>query len=99
MKREEVVHVARAAAQVAGVRRVLVIGSQALLGSLPDVADDALPADAVRSIEADLVIIDDPVGDLDRHIDAAIGEGSRFHQTHGYYADGVDMTTAKFPQG
>jgi nucleoside-diphosphate-sugar epimerase len=41
MRREEVLHVARAAAQVAGVRRVLVIGSQAVVGmhhedELPD---------------------------------------------------------------
>jgi hypothetical protein len=32
-------------------------------------------------------------------IDGAIGEGSPFHTTHGYYAQGVDSTTAQLPLG
>jgi len=32
-------------------------------------------------------------------IDGALGEGSRFHATHGYYAQGVDSTTACLPEG
>ncbi|MDZ7938201.1 MAG: hypothetical protein U5M53_07960 [Rhodoferax sp.] len=30
-------------------------------------------------------------------IDGAIGEGSVFHETNGYYAQGVDIHTAKLP--
>jgi hypothetical protein len=32
-------------------------------------------------------------------IDGAIGELSQFHQTFGYYAHGVDQTTAVLPPG
>lgn len=32
-------------------------------------------------------------------IDAAIGEGSRFHETYGYYAQGVGPETACLPAG
>ena len=32
-------------------------------------------------------------------IDGAIGELSQFHQTFGYYAHGVDQTTATLPAG
>ena len=31
-------------------------------------------------------------------IDGAIGEGSTFHQTHGYYAQGVGPDTATLPR-
>jgi hypothetical protein len=31
-------------------------------------------------------------------IDGAIGELSRFHETHGYYADGVGSETALLPK-
>jgi hypothetical protein len=33
------------------------------------------------------------------HIDGLFGWNSQFHQTHGFYIDGVDETTAKLPQG
>ena len=32
-------------------------------------------------------------------IEGALGEGSQFHTTYGYYAQGVDSTTAKLPLG
>lgn len=32
-------------------------------------------------------------------IDGAIGWGTAFHDTYGYYADGVDLSTATFPDG
>ncbi len=32
-------------------------------------------------------------------IDGSIGEGSPFHTTYGYYAQGVDETTAVLPRG
>ncbi|WPL22026.1 hypothetical protein [Thiorhodovibrio frisius] len=32
-------------------------------------------------------------------IDGVIGEGSPFHETFGYYADGVEETTATLPEG
>ena len=68
------------------------IGSQAVLGQFPQ-APDAL----LVSIEADLY----PRDALDKSdlIDGAIGELSAFHETFGYYAHGVDETTATLPAG
>jgi hypothetical protein len=63
-----------------------------VLGQFP-VAPDAL----LVSIEADLYPRLAPQkSDL---IDGAIGELSVFHQTFGYYAHGVDETTAALPAG
>lgn len=97
MRRDQVQHVARAAAQVAGVKRVLVVGSQAVLGTYDE---SELPERAIRSLEADIVVLDDDdQGTLSNLVDGSIGFGSQFHTTFHVYADGVDLTTARLPQG
>lgn len=96
MRREEVLHVARAAARVAGVGRVLVVGSQAVLGSHHQ---DELPDDVLVSIEADIVVLDDLDGSGHHTVEASVGYMSRFHTTHGYYAEGVEAGTAVLPDG
>lgn len=79
-----------------GERDVLVIGSQAILGAIP--AED-LPVEATTSIEADLAFFDDPADEKADQVDGAIGELSQFHETYGYYAQGVSVTTAILPSG
>lgn len=96
MRRDEMLHVARAAASVAGVRRVLVVGSQAILGAFDE---SQLPSQALASIEADVVVIDDPTGQAGTKVDASIGYMSTFHTTNGYYADGVELTELVLPVG
>ncbi len=92
MNRAALEHILRAAAAIADERDFVVIGSQAVLGQFPH-APDALLA----SIEADIYPRQAPAkSDL---IDGAIGELSMFHQTFGYYAHGVDETTATPPAG
>jgi hypothetical protein len=92
MNRAALEHILRAAAAIADERDFVVIGSQAVLGQFPH-APDALLA----SIEADIYPRQAPAkSDL---IDGAIGELSMFHQTFGYYAHGVDETTATLPSG
>jgi hypothetical protein len=92
MNRAALEHILRAAAAIADERDFVVIGSQAVLGQFPD-APDAL----LVSIEADIYPRQAPAkSDL---IDGAIGELSMFHQTFGYYAHGVDETTATLPAG
>ena len=54
MKREQLEHLLRAASSIVGERDILVIGSQAVLGSIPD---EHLPSEATTSIEADLAVI------------------------------------------
>jgi hypothetical protein len=92
MNRAALEHILRAAAAIADERELVVIGSQAVLGQFP-VAPEAL----LVSIEADVYPRHAPEkSDL---IDGAIGELSAFHQTFGYYAHGVDETTAILPAG
>lgn len=91
MTREELEHVIRAAAEI--VRDdLIVIGSQAILGSYPDAPDSLL-----ASQEADVFPRSDPARAVE--IDGAIGDGSPFHDTWGYYAHGVGPETITLPDG
>ena len=92
MRRSDLEHLIRAAGKIAGERELVVIGSQAVLGQFPDA-----PAMLTRSMEADLYPLSNP--DLADKVDGTIGEGSQFHQTYGYYAQGVGPTTATLPKG
>ena len=96
MRRQQLEHVLRAASTVVGERDILVIGSQSILGSIPD---EDLPLEATTSIEADLAFFDDPADEKADQVDGAIGELSRFHETYGYYAQGVSVATAILPSG
>lgn len=95
MKREAFDHAVRAAGAIIGENQLLVIGSQALHAS---VAAD-LPAEAARSVEVDVVALDDPDQGKADLIDGAIGEASIFHETYGYFAQGVSQSTAVLPHG
>lgn len=92
MKREDLEHVIRAAAAVAGDDEIVVIGSQAILGQLPDAPDVLL-----WSLEADVYPRNHPERAED--IEGALGDGSQFQITFGYYAHGVGPETAKPPAG
>lgn len=94
MNREEFEHAIWAAGAIMGENELLVIGSQALHASVPDV-----PPEAARSIEADIAALDDPDEQKADLIDGTIGEVSMFHQTFGYYAQGVTRSTAILPRG
>ena len=96
MKRSELAHILRAAAEIAGDDEMLVIGSQAVLGF---VAENSLPPQATMSMEADVAFLDDLSEEKSDLVDGAIGEGSLSHQTHGYYAQGVGINTAALPEG
>ena len=82
----------RAAATLSDSDEIVVVGSQAILGQFPDA-----PAELLRSMEAGVYSRAWPSrSDL---IDGSIGEGSPFHQTFGYYAQGVAPETALLPPG
>ena len=71
------------------------IGSQAVHGSMTG----PLPIEATRSVEVDVAVRGDAEGRLADLIDGSIGEASMFHDTFGYYAQGVVESTAHLPVG
>lgn len=94
MKRSEFEHAIRAAGAILATDRVLVIGSQAIHGSM-----DELFEEAERSIEVDVASLgNNPEYSADL-IDGSIGELSMFQSTFGYYAQGVTPDTAVLPKG
>jgi len=86
MKRTDLEHIIRAAAEIADDTEIIVIGSQAILGSFPNA-----PEILLISMEADVY--------PKNHPERSIGELSPFHDEFGYYAQGVDETTAILPAG
>lgn len=92
MTREDLEHAIRAACDVARDTEVWVFGSQSLLGQYPD-APEALRT----SIEVDVDPRNRP--EMVDAIDGTLGEGSRFHETHGFYVHGVSIENATLPAG
>jgi hypothetical protein len=90
--REQLEHILRAAGDIADDDEIVVIGSQAILGQFPDA-----PASMRISVEADLFPFNYP--ERAEVIDGSIGELSPFHETFGYYAQGVAEETARLPRG
>ena len=92
MRRSELEHIIRAAADISDDNEIVIIGSQSVLGQFPDA-----PAELCVSMEADVYPRNHPERwDV---IDGSIGELSPFHATFGYYAQGVEETTAVLPDG
>jgi hypothetical protein len=91
VKKRQVDHVLRAAGDIVGDDQFVIIGSQALHGKHPDLVDELC-----YSFEVDLFPKNKPEA-TERLW--AIGLDSRFHETHGYYADPVDEKTAVLPRG
>jgi hypothetical protein len=92
MQRADLEHLIRAAAAVTDEYELVIVGSQSILGAFPDAPDELL-----RSMEADMYPLHRPeLADL---IDGAIGEHSPFHDSFGYYAQGVGPETATLPRG
>jgi hypothetical protein len=91
MKKHQLDHILRAAGDITGQSRFVIVGSQALHGKYPDLADEI-----VMSAEVDLF--------APKQADATellneIGVDSLFHVNHGIYADPVDEGTAVLPRG
>ena len=92
MRRSELEHLIRASGRIADERELVIVGSQSVLGQFPEA-----PMALLMSMEADLYPLTHP--DRADMVDSAIGEGSQFHQTYGYYAQGVGPETATLPSG
>src|SRR5690606_12739628 len=77
---------------ITGADEVVVVGSQAVLGSYPDA-----PHELIWSMEADVFTFRS-AGDA-HLLEGSIGEGSTFHQTFGYFAHGIGEETSTLPRG
>ena len=92
MKRSELEHLIRAAAAITNEYEIMVVGSQSILGAVPNA-----PSELLKSMEADVFPLHRPeLADL---IDGSIGELSPFEERFGYYAQGVGPETAMLPEG
>ena len=91
MKKHQLDHILRAAGDITGRKQFVIVGSQALHGKYPDLADDI-----VKSAEVDLFAPRQPEA---TELLNEIGVDSPFHVTHGFYADPVDEGTAVLPKG
>lgn len=92
MNRSELEHALRAAQAATGETVFIVLGSQSILGKMPDA-----PKALRRSQELDIYPRDNP--DLSLEIEGSLGIGSHFYQTHGFCLDGCSPETAQLPEG
>lgn len=92
MQRSDLEHLIRASGEIAGDNEIIIIGSQAILGQFPNA-----PVRLLMSMEADIYPKNNP--EKADKVDGAIGEGSSFHELHGYSAQGVGEKTAALPKG
>lgn len=96
VRRSQLAHILRAASRIVPGEEILVIGSQAILGSLDE---GRLPVAATVSREADVAFWNDADESKSDSLDGAIGELSQFDETFGYYGQGVSISTAVLPTG
>jgi hypothetical protein len=99
MRRDQLEHAIRTACQIIEQPAVIIVGSQAILGTY---SEDQLPDAATMSVEVDVLPIADSNGETARLadvIEGVAGEWSPFEQQHGFSIDGVDLETAVLPDG
>jgi hypothetical protein len=95
VRREDLEHIIRAAGDVLQESEVIIVGSQAILGA----PYEGLPKDVMLSVEVDVMATHDPDGSKALRLNGAIGELTRFDETYGYYAEGVEDGLCRFPEG
>jgi uncharacterized nucleotidyltransferase DUF6036 len=92
VNRQQLEHVIAAAANIIDLDEFVVVGSQAVLGTV-----SVAPSSMLISMEADVYPLRQPERAIE--VDGALGDGSPFQRTYGYYAHGVGPETAKLPRG
>ncbi len=99
MRRDQLEHAIRTACQIIGRPEVIIVGSQAILGTYPE---EELPDLATMSMEIDVLPMADTNEETARladDIEGVAGELSPFEEMHGFSIDGVDLDTAVLPNG
>jgi hypothetical protein len=104
---EDLERTVRAIATEFKTDKIFIIGSQSILLAWPDAPPlmrsspeiDAFPGNARIWEIQEKKKHPEESPEASEHIDALFGSGSQFHQTHGFYIDGVDENTATLPAG
>lgn len=94
MKREFLFKLFAQAYRLTGHRDYVVVGSLSILGVQDE---DELPVEMSMSIDVDSYTKADPQRIYDAK--AALGEGSDFHRTNGYFLDPVSPSLPSLPEG
>ncbi len=84
MRRVQLEHAIRTACQIIGHPAVIIVGSQAILGSF---GEGELPVEATMSVEVDVLPIADSntvIAELADLIEGVAGEWSPFEEMHGF---------------
>ena len=104
---EDLERVVRTLAREFQTNEVFIIGSQAILASMPDAPDLARESPEIDAFPGNARVWEIAQGEIEpgvrhiasEHIFKNFGFGSQFHDTHGFFIDGVDETTAMLPRG
>ena len=104
---EDLERTVRAIATEFKTDKIFIIGSQSILLAWPDAPPlmrsspeiDAFPGNTRIWEIQEKKKHPEESPEASEHIDALFGSGSQFHQTHGFYIDGVDENTATLPTG
>jgi hypothetical protein len=99
VRRDQLEHAIRASCQILSHPAVIIVGSQAILGTF-DESD--LPTEATMSHEVDVLPMADSsieTSQLADLLDGVAGQWSSFEQLHGFCIDGVDWQTCALPTG
>ena len=83
MRRDQLEHAIRTACQIAGLTEVIIVGSQAILGTY---TEDQLPIYATRSVEIDVLPIADNTGEIARLADEIEGAAGEFSHLSSFTA-------------
>lgn len=99
MRRDQLEHAIRTACQIIGAPEIIIMGSQAILGTY---RETELPHQATMSVEVDILPIastNEQTAALADAIEGVAGEFSPFERLHGFHIDGIDLDTAALPPG
>lgn len=99
MRRDQLEHVLRCSARPPASPAISACWCLAASRSWRRTPRTRLPGQVWASVEADLAFYDDPDLDKTDSVDMHLGEDSQFHQEFGYYAQGVEVSTAVLPRG
>jgi len=93
MNRSQVEHVIKAAGVIANDKKVMVVGSTAIYGSV-----GFFDCNFSQTKEVDIVFF---ANNKEKAlvVDGAIGELSQFHDTYDYYGHGIDLKNVVLPKG